>query len=298
MVLSYNDLYLNLRRQLRREGISAAALEARELIRAASGKSQQQFYRDMPLYAPNEVQEQAEALLARRLAGEPVAYLVGEWEFYGLPLTITPHVLIPRPDTELLVDLAVALMEKAGTGARVLDLCTGSGCIGLAVASKVPGARAVLLEVSPDALAVAKENIRRNHLNARVTALQGDAKETPDPALWDFDVITCNPPYIPASVIGTLDVSVREYEPHLALDGGADGLDFYRSIAPLWMGSLRLGGSLLFEVGIGQAEAVVDILQKAGYVEISIHEDLAGISRVVEGKVPEESEKVEEQNHG
>ena len=298
MVLSYNDLYLNLRKQLRREGVSASALEARELICAASEKSQEQFYRDLPLYAPNEVQERLDELLARRLTGEPVAYLVGEWEFYGLTLTVSPHVLIPRPDTELLVDRAVDLVEEAGPGARVLELCTGSGCIGLAVAARVPGSRAVLLDASPEALSVAKENIRRNQLGARVTALQGDAKEPPDPALWDFDVITCNPPYIPTEVIPTLEVSVRDYEPHLALDGGADGLDFYRSIAPLWKESLRIGGSLLFEVGIGQAQYVKELLEQAGYAEIRIHEDLAGISRVVEGKVPEEPEKVEERNHG
>lgn len=298
MVLSYNDLYLNLRKRLRREGVAASALEARELICAASEKSQEQFYRDLPLYAPNEVQERLEELLVRRLTGEPVAYLVGEWEFYGLTLTINPHVLIPRPDTELLVDRAVDLMEEAGPGARVLDLCTGSGCVGLAVAARIPGARAVLLDASPEALAVAKENIRRNQLSARVTALLGDAKETPEPALWDFDVITCNPPYIPTGVIPTLDSSVRDYEPHLALDGGSDGLDFYRRIAPLWRDSLRLGGSLLFEVGIDQAQAVQAILKAAGYMDIKIREDLAGIARVVEGKVSEETEKVEEREHG
>ena len=298
MVLSYNDLYLNLRKQLRREGVSASALEARELICAASEKSQEQFFRDLPLYAPNEVQERLEELLSRRRTGEPVAYLVGEWEFYGLTLTITPQVLIPRPDTELLVDRAVELIEEVGPGARVLDLCTGSGCIGLAVAARVPGARAVLLDASPEALAVAKENIRRNQLSARVTGLLGDAAETPDPALWDFDVITCNPPYIPTEVISTLDASVREYEPHLALDGGPDGLAFYRSIAPLWRDSLRLGGRLLFEVGIGQAQAVQAIMEAAGYIDITIYEDLAGIPRVVEGKVSEEAGKVEEQEHG
>lgn len=298
MVLSYNDLYLNLRKQLRREGVSASALEARELICAASEKSQEQFYRDLPLYAPNEVQERLEELLARRLTGEPVAYLVGEWEFYGLTLTINPHVLIPRPDTELLVDRAVDLMEEIGPGGRVLDLCTGSGCVGLAVAARVPGARAVLLDASAEALTVAKENIRRNQMSARVTALLGDATAAPDPALWDFDVITCNPPYIPRSEIPTLDPSVRDYEPHLALDGGPDGLDFYRRIAPLWKESLRLGGSLLFEVGIGQAQSVQAILEAAGYIEITIHEDLAGIPRVVEGKASEEAGKAEEDEHG
>ncbi len=286
MILSYNDLYLDTRKILKKAGTQAASLEARELICAASDKSKEEFFRDLPLYVPDFVQKKLEELLARRLKGEPVAYLVGEWEFFGLTLKITPAVLIPRPDTETLAERAIALMEGAGEGGRLLDLCTGSGCIGLAVASQVRGCRAVLVDISPEALKVCKENIRLNGLSSRVTCLPGDAKAAPDPSLWDFDVIACNPPYIPTADIATLAPSVKDYEPHLALDGGADGLDFYRVAAPLWASSIRLGGALLFEVGIGQAEGVKEILKEAGFEQILIHRDPAGIPRVVEGRIP------------
>ncbi|MDF2838763.1 MAG: protein-(glutamine-N5) methyltransferase, release factor-specific [Evtepia sp.] len=285
MTATYNDLYLDVRKGLKKTGIEAASLEARELICAASGKTREQFFRDLPLYAPDFVQQKLEDLLLRRMQGEPVAYLVGEWEFYGLTLTINHHVLIPRPDTEVLVERAISLIEEAGTGCRILDLCAGSGCIGLAVANHVKECRAVLVDASAEAIQVCKQNIRRNNLSGRVTALHGDAKCEPDSTLWDFDVIACNPPYIPTGDIPKLDPSVRDYEPHLALDGGSDGLDFYRLISSLWANSLRLGGTILFEVGIGQADRVKKVLEEAGYEDIRIHRDPAGIPRVLEGHV-------------
>lgn len=285
MTATYNDLYLDVRKGLKKAGIEAASLEARELICAASGKSREQFFRDLPLYAPDFVQRKLEEFLLRRMQGEPVAYLVGEWEFYGITLTINSHVLIPRPDTEVLAERAITLIQEAGEGARILDLCAGSGCIGLSVASQVKECRAVLVDASPDAIQVCKQNIRRNNLSGRVTAMQGDARREPDPTLWDFDVIACNPPYIPTEEIAKLDPSVRDYEPHMALDGGADGLDFYRDISSLWANALRLGGTILFEVGIGQADLVKRILKETGYENIQIHRDRAGIPRVVEGHV-------------
>lgn len=282
---SYNDLYLDIRKTFRSLGMSSASLEAQELICAASGKTREQFWLDLPLYAPDFVQTKLDELLKRRMQGEPLAYLVGEWEFYGLSLKITPEVFIPRPDTETLADRAIALMKQAGAGGRILDLCAGSGCIGLAVTSKVPGIRAVLLDASPDSVQLCKENARKNHLSGRVTYLQGDAKVPPASPLGEFDIISCNPPYIKTEDIQTLDSSVRDFEPHMALDGGTDGLDFYRAIAPAWRASLRPGGSLLFEVGFGQAEAVKEILRSSGYQNIQNYTDASGIARVVEGSV-------------
>ena len=168
-------------------------------------------------------------------------------------------------------------------GMRVLDLCAGSGCVGLAVAANVPGCRVVLADVSEAALRLCKQNVRRNELNARVTCVQADALEPPDAALWDFDVIACNPPYIPTGDIAGLDVSVRDYEPRSTLDGGADGLDFYRAIAARWGAALRLGGALLFEVGIGQAGDVGAILAQNQFEQIQTFQDTQGIGRVVEG---------------
>lgn len=285
MATTYNNLYLDTRQRLREAGVEGAQLEARELLCHAAGKSREQFYRDMALYAPDPVEEKLAALVERRLAGEPVAYLIGEWEFYGLTLDVTPDVLIPRMDTEVLAERAILLARAAGEGARVLDLCAGSGCVGLAVAANVPTCRVVLADVSEAALKICKGNVRRNELNARVTCVQADALQKPDAALWDFDVIACNPPYIPTGDLAGLDVSVRDYEPRSALDGGADGLYFYRAIAAQWGSALRLGGSLLFEVGINQAMDVAALLEGSGFEDIQSTQDTQGIPRVVEGVV-------------
>ena len=285
MATTYNNLYLDTRQRLREAGVEGAQLEARELLCHAAGKNREQFYRDMALYAPDPVEEKLAALVERRLAGEPVAYLIGEWEFYGLTLDVTPDVLIPRMDTEVLAERAILLAWAAGEGARVLDLCAGSGCVGLAVAANVPTCRVVMADVSEAALKICKGNVRRNELNARVTCVQADALQKPDAALWDFDVIACNPPYIPTGDLAGLDVSVRDYEPRSALDGGADGLDFYRAIAAQWGSALRLGGSLLFEVGINQAMDVAALLEGSGFEDIQSTQDTQGIPRVVEGVV-------------
>lgn len=285
MATTYNNLYLDTRRRLRAGGIEMAQLEARELVSFAAGKTREQFFRDLPLYASREVEQKVEELAQRRLAGEPVAYIIGEWEFYGLTLDITRDVLIPRSDTEVLAERAILLARAAGDGARVLDLCAGSGCVGLAVAANAFNSRVVLAELSEPALRVCKQNIRRNSLNARVTCVKADAMEPPEAALWDFDVIACNPPYIPHRELYELDASVKDYEPWAALDGGEDGLDFYRAISARWGTALRLGGSLIFEVGAGQAPDVERIMAQNGFENIVTHQDTRGIWRVVEGTV-------------
>lgn len=285
MATTYNNLYLDTRNRLRRAGVTGAQIEARELVCYAADKSREQFYRDMSLYASADLERRVEELIQRRLAGEPVAYIVGEWEFYGIPLDISRDVLVPRIDTEVLAERAILKAKAAGEGCRVLDLCAGSGCVGLAVAANVPECRAVLADLSEGALRLCKQNVRRNGLNARVTCLCVDAMEPPSSALWDFDVIACNPPYIPSGDIAGLDVTVRDYEPHMALDGGEDGLDFYRFIASKWKSALRLGGTLIFEVGIGQAPDVEMILAQNGFEDILTTADSQGIWRVVEGTI-------------
>ena len=285
MATTYNNLYLDTRARLKKAGVEAAQLEAREILCFATGKTKEQLVRDMPLYASGDLEGQVEALVRRRLAGEPVAYIVGEWEFYGLPLDISSDVLIPRADTEVLAERGILKARAAGEGARVLDLCAGSGCVGLAIAAHAPQCRVVLGELSEGALRVCKQNVRRNGLNARVTCLSVDAMAPPASALWDFDVLVCNPPYIPTGDIQGLDISVRDYEPLMALDGGEDGLDFYRFIAAKWKSAIRLGGSLIFEVGIGQSQDVEEILAQNGFEQIQTTADTQGIWRVVEGTI-------------
>ena len=282
MAITYNNLYLDIRQQLRAAGIEAATLEARELVCFATGKSREQLYRDGALYASPELERRTRELVARHLAGEPVAYLIGEWEFYGLPLDISSEVLIPRPDTEVLAEQAITYVQTLGE-CRVLDLCAGSGCIGLAVAANAPQARVVLGEWSDGALKICRQNIRRNGLTGRVVPMQTDARERPEKSLGDFQCIVSNPPYIPRGDISGLDASVRDYEPHLALDGGEDGLDFYRAIAEKWKEALNVGGRLYFEVGIGQADSVLRIMRSQGFGDIQVVKDLHEIPRVVFG---------------
>ena len=150
MATTYNNLYLDTRTRLKKAGIEGGQLEARELICYAADKSREQFYRDMHLYASGELEKRVDALVQRRLGGEPVAYIVGEWEFYGLPLNVSSEVLIPRIDTEVLAERGILKARAAGEGARVLDLCAGSGCVGLAIAANAPGCRVVLGELTAE----------------------------------------------------------------------------------------------------------------------------------------------------
>ncbi len=287
MAATYNTLYLNARRKLKAAGIPSAQLEAREIVCYVAGKNREEFYRDLTLYASDQTADRIEELTQRRLSGEPVAYIIGEWEFYGLSLDVCRDVLIPRMDTEVLAERAILAARAAGEGCRVLDLCAGSGCVGLAVAANVPECRVVLADVSEGALRVCRQNIRRCELSDRVICAFADAKLPPLPALWDFDVIACNPPYIPTADILTLDVSVKDYEPREALDGGTDGLDFYRTVCSKWKGALRLGGRLLFEVGAGQASDVELLMGQNGFEDIQSFQDTQNIWRVVSGAINE-----------
>ncbi len=284
MPKTYNELYLDARRQLKHSEIEAASLEARELLCFAAGKDRNQFYADAQLYANDGVEERLQELVERRLDGEPTAYLIGEWEFYGLTLDVNRDVLIPRSDTEVIAEWAIEIAKRAGEGCRVLDLCTGSGCIGLAVASQVPGARVVLADINEQALHVARINTRRNGLNRQVMCVQADALQDPRGMTGMFDLIVSNPPYIRSEELPGLDRSVRDFEPMLALDGGEDGLKFYRSIAEKWKQALKPGGTLLFEVGYDQADDVEQLLAHQGYREIDSRMDTQNIWRAVEGK--------------
>ena len=282
MAITYNDLYLDIRRRLRAADSGDPTLEARELVAFACGKTKEELLRDGRLYVTPEVEARVRALVQRHLDGEPTAYLIGEWEFYGLPLDISRDVLIPRPDTEVLAGLAIDFVKTQGE-CRVLDLCAGSGCVGLAVASQCPGCRVVLGELSEGALRICRQNIRRNGLSGRVVPMQMDALAPPPAQLGEFRCLVSNPPYIPAGDIPGLDPSVRDFEPHMALDGGEDGLDFYRNLAGEWKNALSVGGKIFLEVGIGQADDVLRLLRTQGFGDLEITKDLNGIPRVVHG---------------
>jgi release factor glutamine methyltransferase len=282
MATTYNDIYLDMRRRFKAAGVFDPTRAARELVCSAAGKTCEELVRDSRLYASPETEREANALAERYLAGEPVAYLIGEWEFYGIPLDISEAVLIPRPDTEVLAERSIE-MARAYSEPRVLDLCAGSGCIGLAMAKHVPQARVLLGELDEEAIKICRRNIRRNALGSRVSVVRVNALEKPPRQLGEFDVIASNPPYIPTADIDTLDASVRDHEPRLALDGGADGLDFFRAVCGYWRDALRPNGKLLFEVGIGQADAVLRLMRGSGFGDVQIVKDTGGIPRVVYG---------------
>lgn len=285
MPKTYNELYIETRKKLRDSGIEASSLEARLLISHAAGKSMDVFLRDMSLYTSDAVVEKVLDMVAKRLEGEPVAYITGNWEFYGIPILVTSDVLIPRNDTELLVDTALTALKGRKMDARIIDLCTGSGCIGCAIAKELPATHVVLADISRAALQVAKQNVQKNKLNPRVTCVEVDALAVPPMMLGSFDMLVCNPPYIPKADIEKLDESVKNYEPISALDGGEDGLDFYMAILSKWHNVVRVGGLMIFEVGIDQAEDVMELMRCWGLNNVGCVQDTQGIERVVFGNV-------------
>lgn len=214
----------------------------------------------------------------RRAAREPLAYILGKTEFWSLPLKVSPDVLIPRPDTELLVEEALPRLIGA---VRVLDVGTGSGALAIALAHERPGCTVTAVDLSPAALAVAAENARSNGVAERVEFICADLAALP---AGPFELVVANPPYIPGGELATLMPEVRDFEPHLALNGGGDGLDAYRALARQAGAVLAPGGWLLVEVGIGQAPAVRQLFIEAGLSEVFVSQDLAGIERVVGGR--------------
>ena len=280
---TYNDIYFAARTALRQSGIEAYNLEAKIIVSHAAGKTSADLMRDLRLYATPEVESKANEYVERRLAGEPVAYITGSWEFYGLPMVVTPDVLIPRMDTEVLVDAAKDVLHGKNMNARVLDLCCGSGCISCAVAHELPATKLVAIDISQLALEVCRKNLAMNRLSSRVTCMQADALSSPPMMLGQFDMIVSNPPYIASGEIPGLDCSVKDYEPLWALDGGEDGLKFYKAIIRNWRCSLKSGGALLFEVGEGQAEVVSEMLSSAMFKTVYTKKDTLGIDRVVVG---------------
>lgn len=282
---TYNDVYMQARNALRESGIEGYNLEARLLVATAAGKTTQELLRDLSLYTTAEMADKVAALTERRISGEPVAYITGAWEFYGLPMFVTPDVLIPRMDTELLVDTAKELLNGRKMDARVLDLCCGSGCIACAVGHEMPAARIVAVDLSAKALEVTRRNVAANRLSSRVICMQADATASPPMSMGQFDMIVSNPPYVRSADMKKLDPSVRDFEPSWALDGGKDGLKFYKAIIKYWKSVLRPGGYLLFEVGEGQAESVKEMMLAGGFRSVSSKFDTLGVERVVMGKM-------------
>lgn len=241
-------------------------------------------YGDEPTDAQRKVFRQ---LIQQRIDGCPVAYLVGTRDFYLLTYDVNSAVLIPRPDTETLVEATLAYL-KHKPAARILDVGTGSGCIAISLAHRLKQANVTAIDISPDAAEVARKNATKHGVTDRVNVLVGDLFAPVNGQT--FDAIVSNPPYIPPSEIETLDVGVKDYEPRLALDGGPDGLAFYRRLASDAPAHLVPGGQLLMEIGWTQEPAVKKILQAEGHWhKIESHKDMGGRWRVVTARLKGEA---------
>jgi len=264
-------------------GIDNVRFEARLLLAKATGLSVEELIARGSDPAPAEVIATLRSLTARRVQREPMAYILGEREFWGLPFKVTPAVLVPRPDSETLIEAALSLLADRQRAWRLLDLGLGSGCLLLTLLRELPQATGVGLEVSTAALEIAQANTGALGVASRAVLLQGDWRQPG----WDeglggpFDLIVSNPPYIETQALPQLMPEVSRYEPHQALDGGPDGLDAYRAIGAAARSLLAPGGHLLVEVGRGQASDVISIFGSQSLSPGIPWKDLGGIERVV-----------------
>jgi len=265
-------------------GIEGAQKEAEILIAYGAGIEALEMYRDNPDMTDAQICA-AEEFLGRRLLREPLSYIIGHEEFLGLTLEVGPGVLIPRPETELMAEHAIKTTRAQNTEHRtqtVLDLCTGSGCLALALARGIPSSQVYGVDISDAAVGYAKRNALRNNIN-NATFLHGDLF-APFKKRGFFDLIISNPPYIRSGDITGLQPEIREWEPETALDGGEDGLDFYRRIIPSAREYLKDRGMLMIEIGAGQADDTADIIKSAGYSQFRIIKDYNGIDRILEAE--------------
>jgi release factor glutamine methyltransferase len=280
---TYNSLLRDTAVALSAAGIDNVRFEARLLLGRASGLTIEQMVLRGHDEASPAVVAELRALTARRVRREPMAYILGEREFWGLPFKVSPAVLVPRPDSETVIEAAIGLLPDRAKPLRILDLGLGSGCLLLTLLHEFPKASGVGIDASPEALAIARQNAAALGVAPRATLLAGDWRR-PD---WTrdlggpFDLVVSNPPYIEAGDMGGLMPEVARFEPPLALDGGMDGLAAYRAIAASLGGLLAPGGTLLFEVGAGQATAVAELLGVAGLTPGPPWKDLGGVARVV-----------------
>jgi release factor glutamine methyltransferase len=263
----------------RRAGIDTAELDARLFAEAAFEMDRLELVNREREEVPENQLKLLEAYAARRLKGEPVVRILGEKEFWSLSFKLNDATLVPRPETELLVERGLEIVGPID-GARVLDLGTGTGCIPIALLTEYSDITAVAVDVSSEALEMARFNANRHGVGDRFRTLKGSWFDPLEPG-ERFDLITSNPPYIESTEIMKLMPEVREHDPRLALDGGPDGLSAYRAIAAEAGLFLKAEGVLLLEIGSKQAAAVSDIFVGAGFADIEIVRDLAGLDRMV-----------------
>ena len=280
--MTFSQVYLNGKERLTQAGIESPAFDAICLFEASFGLNRQALAIHGEETAPNDAIVTFNEQIRQRCARRPLQYILGQWPFLDLTLEVGEGVLIPREDTEVLVRTADELLRGRGRS-EILDLCAGSGAVGLGIASLLPDAEVTCVEFSDTAFSFLERNIRRNSELATAKAVRADVLQKPDLTVFrPADAILSNPPYVVSGEIDMLQEEVRK-EPREALDGGPDGLLFYRAIVSHWTVLLKPGGLIALEVGEGQAKEVAALLESAGMENIGFRQDFNGIDRVVFG---------------
>lgn len=276
-----DQLFADARTRLRAAGVDTPELDARLLVEWATGTTRLHLISTPEMVIPSEIADKLGSILARRVAGEPVHRIIGSRAFYGLQFRLSAETLEPRPDTEALIDLVVPHLEKmveANGIADILDMGTGTGAIAITLATRFERLRAVGVDIAPGALATARLNAHDTDVSSRFAALQSDWYAN---VRGRFDLIVSNPPYIPHHDIAELSREVREHDPLAALDGGSDGLDFYRALALGASDYLYKGGMIAVEIGAGQADDVERIFAQSDYQLKEVASDLGGHKRAL-----------------
>lgn len=273
---AYNDC----KRQLQAAGIEEYVFESKQIIRHITGYTNAQILTKYTQSLSNFQQDNLTAIIKQRLIRYPLQYIIGKWNFFGREFFVGPGVLIPRSDTETLIDVCLEAIKKT-ENPRVLDLCAGTGCIGITIKGERNDAQVTLVEKFDEALMYTKKNAKHN--NSDVSIIKGDVLKT-EGADGLYDLIVSNPPYINESDMSALQPEVA-FEPTTALAGGNDGLDFYRHITKEYKQYLSKYGTLAFEVGINQANAVAEIMKENGFLNVQTRKDYCEIDRVVFGTV-------------
>ena len=276
--MNYTEAFLLGMQKLKEAQLEEAQLDARLLLEEICGTDHNTLLCHGDREVSEKEEEQYRKAIEQRAQHVPLQHILGYQDFMGLRFHVNEHVLIPRQDTEILVEEAMRYLHD---GMRILDLCTGSGCILLSLLHYSNDCEGVGVDISQEALQVAAQNAEL--LGIKADFLNSDLYEK---VTGKFDLLVSNPPYIERAVIPTLMEEVREYDPYIALDGGEDGRDFYRRIIGGAQDYLKRGGQILMEIGSGQAQAVSELLREAGFKEIDVCRDFAGLDRVVSGRLP------------
>jgi release factor glutamine methyltransferase len=269
---------------LSKAGVDEARLDARLILAHALDLTPEKVFGYPEKELDQDGLARIEALVARRAEREPLALITGEKEFWSLRFAVSPDTLIPRPDSETLIEAVLAAYPEKNASLRILDLGTGTGCLLLSLLSEYKNATGMGTDFSQGALKVARQNARSFDLSMRAGFILADWHENVS-SFGTFDVVVSNPPYVPDGEESSLQPEVAQYEPHSALFAGIDGLQDYRAITSMLSGLANVGASVFFEVGINQANAVMRIMEKAKMTDILVRPDLAGVERCVSGKI-------------